>query len=290
MAFTTHLKALSSKAEAKLQKVKAKYRLHKTKAAEKAKATGKVNTAGETNAVDNMIMAEENVSKAAVHTNAADDTNVEINAKVDSITMAESEANVQLAVDPEANDTIIMVEAAVNAKATDNISNAAVKTKSKVHPITEVESKTEVDHKTKCQPEIKVQAETSVQPMPTNHEEQGNTSEPSQSGEEEKPNPAASSNACKKLQKLARRAGRRQARKAKWASWRAAFKVRAHRFGDAAFLPVAIIGGVIFGPVLIAWDLAMCVVSVAGWIVVKVIDLTCAPFVACYYICRELDW
>lgn len=58
MVFITHLKALSSKAEAKLENVKAKYILHKTKAA------------GENNAADSIIMVEDKIFKAVVHTNA----------------------------------------------------------------------------------------------------------------------------------------------------------------------------------------------------------------------------
>lgn len=286
MTFSKHLKALSSKAEAKLQKVKVKCRLHKTKAARKADAAGKTNSAGKSNAVTTKIMAEDNTPKAAVNTKAADNiteaavnTNAEVKtkAKIDPIikvnlhTIAEPETNVQLAVDPNANAEIK--------------TNTQVEIKAEADPITKVDSKTEVDLQTKSQ------AETPVQLKLTNQVEQGNPSEPSQSVEEgERPSPSANSRACKKLQKLARRAARREARKAKWAARRIAFRARAHRFGEAAFLPVAIIGGIIFGPVLIAWDLAMCVVSVAGWIVVKIIDLMCAPFMACYYIWRELKW
>lgn len=268
MAFSNHLKALSAKAEAKLQKVKDKCRLHKTKAVGKAEAAGKTNSAGKFNAVTNKIMAEDNTPKAAVNSKAADSiSNAEgkTKAKIDPIikvnlvTMAEAETNVQLPVDPNAN--------------------------------AEIKTNTKVEIKAEADPITKSQAETSVQPKLTNQGEQGESSEPSQSGEEgEKLKPSANSKACKKLQKLARRAGRREARKAKWAARRVAFRARAHRFGEAAFLPVAIIGGIIFGPVLIAWDLAMCVVSVAGWIIIKIIDLVCAPFMACFYICRELNW
>lgn len=281
MAFSKHLKALTAKAEAKLQKVKDKCRLHKTKAAGKAEAAGKTNSAGKANAVTTKIMAEDNTPKAAVNakaagniTEAAANTNAEVKTKatidpfikVDIVGMAEPETDVQLAVDPNAN--------------------AEIKTNTKV------EIKAEADHPViKVDLQTKSQAETSVQPKLTNQVEQGDPSEPRQTGEEgERPNPSSNSRACQKLQKLARRAGKREARKAKWAARRIAFRARAHRFGEVAFLPVAITAGIIFGPVLIAWDLAMCVVSVAGWIIIKIFDLICTPFVACVYICRELNW
>lgn len=58
---------LSAKAEAKLQKVKIKCRLHKTKAAGKAETAGKTNSAGKANAVNNEIVAEEYHFKAALN-------------------------------------------------------------------------------------------------------------------------------------------------------------------------------------------------------------------------------
>lgn len=67
MAFSNHLKVLLAKAETKLQKVKIKCRLHKTKAAGKAETAGKTNSAGKANAVNNEIMAEDNNFKAALN-------------------------------------------------------------------------------------------------------------------------------------------------------------------------------------------------------------------------------
>lgn len=294
MAFSNHLKAFTAKAEAKLQKVKDKCRLHKTKAAGKAEAAGKTNSAGKANAVTTKIMAEDNTPKAAVNAKAADITSkAEVNTKAaDEITEAAANTNAEVktkaTIDPTIKvDIVGMAEPETGVQlAVDPNANAAIKTNTKV------QIKAEADHTViKVDPKTKSQAETSVQPKLTNQVEQGNHSEPNQSGEEgERPNLSTNSRECKKLQKLARRAGKREARKAKWAARRIAFRARAHRFGEVAFLPVAITAGIIFGPVLIAWDLAMCVVSVAGWIVVKIIDLICAPFVACVYICRELNW
>lgn len=89
-----------------------------------------------------------------------------------------------------------------------------------------------------------------------------------------------------KQEKSEKRAARKEARKAKWAARRAAFKDKAHRVGEALFIPVAVVCGIVFGPLILAFDVCLCAFKAVVWLVVKIVDCLCAPFVACFYFCR----
>lgn len=89
-----------------------------------------------------------------------------------------------------------------------------------------------------------------------------------------------------KEEKAEKRVARKEARKAKWAARSAAFKDKAHKVGEALFIPVAVVCGIIFGPVILAFDVCLCAFKAVVWLVVHIFDCLSAPFVACFYFCR----
>lgn len=89
-----------------------------------------------------------------------------------------------------------------------------------------------------------------------------------------------------KKEKAEKRAARKETRKAKWAARRAAFKEKTHKVGEALFIPVAGVCGIVFGPVILAFDVCLCAFKAVVWLVVKIFDCLSAPFVACFYFCR----
>lgn len=89
-----------------------------------------------------------------------------------------------------------------------------------------------------------------------------------------------------KKEKAEKRAARKEARKAKWAARRAAFKAKAHKVGEAMFIPVAVVCGIVFGPVILAFDVCLCAFKAVVWLVVQIANCLSAPFVACFYFCR----
>lgn len=89
-----------------------------------------------------------------------------------------------------------------------------------------------------------------------------------------------------KKEKAEKRAARKEARKVKWAARRAAFKDKAHKVGEALFIPVAVVCGIVFGPLILAFDVCLCAFEAVVWLVVKIVDCLSAPFVACFYFCR----
>ncbi|KAL2276229.1 hypothetical protein FJTKL_01278 [Diaporthe vaccinii] len=143
-----------------------------------------------------------------------------------------------------------------------------------VEPITTVEPKTALEPNT-----------TTSIPKTTNEGENGNTSGPNHNDEEgEELAPSTSSQTSLKQEKKSTRGARKEARKAEWASRHAAFKTKAKKLGEVVFLPCAVVVGIIFAPFIIVADMVLCVVNVAGWVVVKIFDLMCAPFLVCFVI------
>lgn len=86
-----------------------------------------------------------------------------------------------------------------------------------------------------------------------------------------------------KQQKAANKQARREARKAKWAARRTTFKANAKKVGEALFLPAAVVGGIIFGPVILVVSFILTVVKMVVWLVMKILDLLCCgPVVVCF--------
>lgn len=167
--------------------------------------------------------------------------------------------------------------------------------KSKVTPpkITKEDSQAVV---TKQQdPDIVVQpmlAEEEVQGIsatPNHTKEQGQNIimnlKPAEESSQKVNNPDTHQKPSKK-EKAEKRAARKEARKVKWATRRAAFKDKAHKVGEALFIPVAVVCGIVFGPLILAFDVCLCAFKAVVWLVVKIVDCLSAPFVACFYFCR----
>lgn len=153
-------------------------------------------------------------------------------------------------------------------------------------------------HKTKAAAN---QTETTTQTEP-NEEEAGETvatSEPKHNGEEAQDTMAtepknngkegseltqhSSCDSITKNEKAAKRQARREARKAKWAARRATFKAKSKKVGEALFLPAAVVLGVIFSPVILVVDAAICIFNGVVWVVVKIVDtMCCGPVLVCF--------
>lgn len=75
---------------------------------------------------------------------------------------------------------------------------------------------------------------------------------------------------------------RQEARRAKWAARKASLKEFAKKAGKAVVISGAVILGIIVGPIIIVFDLAVSLLSVVIRLVVELLGLICAPFLICF--------
>ncbi|KAG6358215.1 hypothetical protein INS49_014099 [Diaporthe citri] len=117
----------------------------------------------------------------------------------------------------------------------------------------------------------------------TNEEEQNITMNPKRAGEEgQKLDHPSTFQKLNKQEKAAKRAARKQARKDKWAARRTNFKTKAKKLAEALFLPVAVVLGIVFAPLILVFDLFLCAVRSVVWLVVTAFELMCAPLLVCF--------
>lgn len=83
--------------------------------------------------------------------------------------------------------------------------------------------------------------------------------------------------------KTANKVAKKDARKARWAARRISLKGKSGKVGKALLIPVAAVLGVVLAPLILAIDVAWGVLCLAFWLLVKILDIICAPFVCCYY-------
>lgn len=125
--------------------------------------------------------------------------------------------------------------------------------------------------------------EVIIKPGHTNDKGRDISTDPNDSGDEaQEPNSPASCQKLNKQEKAAKRAAKKEARKAKWAARRTAFKTEAKKIGEALFLPVALVLGIVCAPAILVFNLVLCVVNSVFWLVAKIRDLLCAPFMLCW--------
>lgn len=125
--------------------------------------------------------------------------------------------------------------------------------------------------------------EVAIKPGHTTDKGRDISTDPIHPGDEaQEPNSPASCQKPNKQEKVAKRAAKKEARKTKWATRRAAFKTKAKKIGEALFLPLALVLGIVCAPAILAFDLVLCVVKLVFLLVVKILDLLCAPFMLCW--------
>lgn len=255
------LKTLIAKVDSKVDKVKSKVhkvkrRMHKTKAA-----------ADETENIPLPKLNEDKVEETTVATSEPKKNGGVVQENI--ITSAPNNNN------GDAQENIITSEPETNGNMAENIIISEPETNGKAQEIIINSEPNKNGSETQ---------ENAITSEPNTNGDEAKvsnaTSEPETNGDEgHQPVQRTSCDSKNKYEKAAKRQARRDARKAKWAAVRA----KAKKIGEAMFLPVAMVVGIIFSPLILAVNVVVCIFKGVVWLVVKIVDLVCCgPVLVCF--------
>lgn len=279
MCPTGTFKKFTAKLDAKLKKVKGK--MHKAKSSNKNNEFEMTSSTSTFKKLTSKLEGKLHKAKASNKPNAVSTKADEANNKFNEVTIINTDE-----VNNMPTEVTIETEETKNKPtevATIKTDEASTKTDDAMIAPTEIKTIGTEEANKKLNKVITTPTEVAVKPGHTTDKGGDISTNPNHPGDEaQEPNNPASFQKPNEEGKAAKREAKKEARKAKWATRRAAFKTKAKKIGEALFLPTALVLGIVCAPAILVFNLVLCVVNSVFWLVAKILDLLCVPFMLCW--------